>query len=50
MMPFMNCFRLLLQTEARARSRALEKAGNKIAARIAIIAITISNSINVKPL
>jgi len=33
----------------RAFSRALAKTGNKIAARIAIIAITTSNSMRVKP-
>ena len=42
------CLVLLIQAIAFARSFALLKAGKSIAARIAIIAITTSNSINVK--
>jgi len=34
----------------RARSPALAKAGNKIAAKIAMMAITANSSINVKPI
>ena len=45
-----TCFRLELQLARRAASRALAKAGKRIAARIAIIAITTSNSMSVKPL
>src|SRR5687768_15327863 len=44
------CFMLLRQEAARAFSRAWAKTGNRMAARIAIIAITTSNSISVKPL
>ncbi len=39
------CFRLLWQEERRAFSRARPKTGNRIAAKIAIIAITTNNSI-----
>ena len=38
---------LAVQLAARAFSRACDRAGNNIAARIAIIAITTSNSISV---
>src|SRR3712207_5867306 len=44
-----SCFRLLVHEAARAFSRAWAKTGKRIAARIAIIAITTSNSIRVKP-
>jgi len=40
---------LLLQVAWRAFSRALAKTGKRIEARIAIIAMTTSNSISVKP-
>ena len=43
------CFMLLAQADLRAASFALANTGNKIAARIAIIAITTSSSISVKP-
>src|SRR6185437_10804470 len=43
------CFRLLRQTTCNARNFAFEIAGNSIAARMPITAITTSNSINVKP-
>src|SRR5512141_3203969 len=43
------CFRLLMQAEALARSRALAKTGNRMAARMAMMAMTTSNSIRVKP-
>src|SRR5713101_2609933 len=41
--------RLLMQLAWRAFSRAWAKTGNRIAARMAIIAITTSSSIRVKP-
>jgi hypothetical protein len=41
------CFKLLVQDIARALSRALDKAGSSIAAKIAMIAITTSNSMRV---
>ena len=44
-----NCFVLFMQLIAQAFCFALLKAGNNIAARIAIMAMTTSNSINVKP-
>ena len=40
---------MIEQMTRRAFSLALESAGRSIAARIAMIAITTSNSINVKP-
>jgi hypothetical protein len=43
------CFRLLWHVLLRAFSRALAKTGKRIAARMAIIAITTSSSINVNP-
>src|SRR5258708_37030339 len=45
-----HCFRLLMQFVRLARSFAFAKAGKSIAARIAIMAMTTSNSISVKPL
>jgi hypothetical protein len=45
-----NCFILLRQDACRAFSLAFENTGNKIAANIAIMAMTTSNSIRVKPL
>jgi len=45
-----SCFWLLRHEVWRAFSRAREKTGNRIAARIAMIAITTSSSISVKPL
>ena len=42
------CLDLLVQSMRRAASRALASAGNNMAAKIAIIAITTSSSINVK--
>lgn len=45
-----SCFRLFMQTVRLAFSLALAKAGNSIAARIAMIAITTSNSIKVNAL
>src|SRR5262245_14262218 len=44
------CFRLERQPACRAFSRAWAKTGKRIAARMAMIAITTSNSISVKPL
>src|SRR5689334_20828750 len=44
-----SCFRFDWQLACRAFSRAAAKTGKRIAARIAIIAITTSNSIRVKP-
>src|SRR5689334_21029403 len=49
LMPRPNCYRLLMQVACRAFSRAWANTGNRIAARIAIIAITTSNSMSVKP-
>ena len=46
-MPTPICLRLLVQDIARALSRALDKAGGSIAAKIAMIAITTSSSIRV---
>jgi hypothetical protein len=43
------CFRLLMQEMLRAFSFAPANAGNNIAARIAMIAITTNSSISVKP-
>src|SRR5690348_1914271 len=48
--PKVSCFRLLRQEVWRAFSLAWAKTGKRIAARIAIMAITTSNSIRVKPL
>ena len=45
-----SCFRLLVQPIMRAFSFALESAGNNIPARIAMMAMTTSNSINVNAL
>ena len=44
----MICFRLDVQEIARAFSRAFDSAGSSIAARIAMMAMTTSSSINVK--
>src|SRR5882762_6921065 len=44
------CFVLLRQAVANARSFALLNAGSSMAARMAMIAMTTSNSIRVKPL
>jgi hypothetical protein len=44
-----SCFILLVQAALRAWSLALEKTGNRIAAKMAIMAITTSSSINVNP-
>src|SRR5215212_3684496 len=44
-----SCFIFERQTERRACSRAWAKTGKRIAARIAMIAITTSNSMSVKP-
>jgi hypothetical protein len=49
MMPSPICFRLLWQLARRAFSRARAKTGNKIAARMAMMAMTTKSSINVKP-
>src|SRR5258708_37752410 len=43
------CFVLLAQADCRAFSRAWANTGKRIAARMAIIAITTSSSIRVKP-
>src|SRR5436190_12297754 len=43
------CFKLPMQVVRIALSLALDNAGKSIAARMAMIAITTSNSINVKP-
>jgi hypothetical protein len=43
-----HCRRLLEQTVRHARSLAFENPGSNIAARMAMIAITTSNSISVK--
>src|SRR5580658_1167062 len=43
------CFSLLTQLMARAFSRAWANTGKRIAARIAIMAMKTSNSLNVKP-
>src|SRR5262249_30982739 len=43
------CLRLLKQDALRALSRACAKTGNRIAARMAMIAITTRSSISVKP-
>ena len=44
-----SCRRLLMQAMVWARLFALESAGNSIAAKIAMMAITASNSIKVNP-
>src|SRR4051794_1281677 len=44
-----SCFRLLTHEICCALHFALESAGNSIAARMAMMAMTTSNSINVKP-
>src|ERR1700677_3307775 len=44
-----NCFWLLKQVDCVAFSLARANAGSNIAAKMAIMAITTSNSINVKP-
>src|SRR5262249_37559371 len=44
-----NCFRLLAHDVCRAFSRTCANTGNRIAAMIAITAITTSSSIKVKP-
>src|SRR5438128_10762336 len=49
MIPVVTCFMLLRQPVRRADSRARAKTGNKIAARIAMMAITTSSSISVNP-
>ena len=43
----LTCFRLLTHPAVRARSLALLNAGNSIAAKIPMMAITTSNSIKV---
>src|ERR1035437_2694210 len=43
-----HCLRLEMQTTARARSLVRPKAGSSIAARMAMMAMTTSNSISVK--
>src|SRR5437660_8720765 len=43
------CLKFDWHVDERARSRAWAKTGNKIAARMAIMAITTSSSISVKP-
>src|SRR5882757_4842694 len=47
--PSVNCFVVFIHAVAWARAFALAKAGNNMAARIAIMAMTTNNSINVKP-
>src|SRR5262249_175138 len=47
-MPVEICFSLLMQTALRAAARTRAKTGKRIAARIAIIAMTTSSSISVK--
>src|SRR5262245_3034145 len=49
MKPVAICLALLRQAVARAFSRAWAKTGKRMAARIAMIAITTSSSIRVKP-
>ena len=49
-MPRVHCFWLLMQLMARAFARALLRAGSSMAARMAMIAMTTSNSIKVKDL
>src|SRR6266550_2004241 len=49
MMPRPICFRLLAQLMRKARSLAFDNAGNNIAARMAMMAMTTSSSINVNP-
>ena len=44
-----HCLRLLVQEMRLARSLALASAGSSKAARIAMMAMTTSNSIKVKP-
>src|SRR6266487_6097795 len=48
-MPIPICFRWLAQVIRLARSFARDNAGNSIAARMAMMAITTSSSIKVKP-
>src|SRR6478672_8269684 len=48
-MPNPICFKLLWQLARRAFSRALANTGNRIAARMAIMAMTTKSSIRVKP-
>src|SRR5579872_5995042 len=48
-MPSVCCLRLLCEEAARADCLAWAKTGKRMAARIAIIAITTSSSISVKP-
>ena len=50
MVASVSCLTLLRQEMRLARSLALASAGNSRAARIAMIAMTTSNSIKVKPL
>src|SRR5579859_1944247 len=45
-----NCLVLLTQVMARARSRAWANTGKRIAARMAMMAMTTSSSMRVKPL
>src|SRR5713101_429943 len=49
MTPVPICLKLDRQVDIRACSRAWAKTGNRIAARMAMMAMTTSNSINVKP-
>src|SRR4028119_634952 len=49
MMPSPICLRFEIQTVLRAASRALEKVGNIIEARILMMAMTTRSSIRVKP-
>src|SRR5262249_24345859 len=44
-----NCFLSLMQDALRARVFALERAGRSMAARLAMMAITTSNSMSVNP-
>src|SRR5436309_4146481 len=48
-MPIPICLQLERQVVARALSRACAKTGKRIAARMAMMAITTSSSISVKP-
>src|SRR6266511_542103 len=50
MKPFPICLRLLWQLDCRAFSRAWAKTGKRMAARMAMMAMTTSNSMSVKPL
>src|SRR5438067_2092068 len=47
--PVPNCFMLLKQAVWRALARAWAKTGKRIAARMAMMAMTTSNSISVNP-